>query len=238
MGYKTVLRDIGFSQGEVEIYLSLLKLGQATVTVLSQQTGLHRTNIYDTLEKLREKGFVGTHLEGKKRFFTGVEPDSLLAFIKEKESYVEKILPELNNLKNQSADKVTVDVFKGKEGLKVVLRQLLQKKDVVYGYSISGELRKYLPRFSEYYFREQNKRKILHKFIYTNKTKKPKSKFYQIKYLPEEFKSSTTNFSQENVVLNIIWKPEIIIIKITSDKVAENFKKHFELLWKIAKTKK
>lgn len=237
MDYNLVLKSIGLSQSEIDIYVALLKLNQATVTLISQQTGLHRTNIYDTLEKLKEKGFVGSHAEGKKNYFTAIEPDAILAFIKEKESSVEQILPELNKLKNCSLDKVTVDVFRGKEGLKVVLRQLLQNTNDVYGYSISGELRKYLSKFSEYYFREQNKRQIVHKFIYTEKTKKPKSKFYQIKYLPAEFKSSTTNISQENVVLNIIWEPELVVVKTTSEKVAENFRKHFELLWKMAKIK-
>ena len=237
MNYKNVLGELGLSSNEVEIYLSLLKLNQATVTEISQETGLHRTNIYDTLKKLEEKGFVGTYTEDKKRFFTSIDPNSILAFIKEKEKNVEQIIPELNKLKNYSFDKVNVEVFKGKEGLKVILRQLLQNTNIVYGYSISGELRKHLPKFSEYYFREQNKRKIIHQFIYTEKTKKPKSKFYKVKYLSEEFKSAATNISQGDIVLNIIWEPEIVVIKIISKIVAENFRKHFNLLWKIAKAK-
>ena len=50
------LKEIGLSDSEANVYLTLLKLGEATVAEISQSSGLHRTNIYDSLEKLKEKG--------------------------------------------------------------------------------------------------------------------------------------------------------------------------------------
>ena len=52
---KETLTKIGLSKQESAIYLVLLKLNLATVRDISKESGLHRTNIYDTLEKLKEK---------------------------------------------------------------------------------------------------------------------------------------------------------------------------------------
>lgn len=80
----------------------------------------------------------------------------------------------------------------------------MRKKQEVIGYSISGQLRKHLPQFSEYYFIEQEKHKIKHKFIYTEKTTNLPSKYYDIKYLSKEFESATINLCYENIILNLI----------------------------------
>ena len=92
---------------------------------------------------------------------------------------------------------------------------LINKKEVV-GYNISGQLRKYLPEFAEYYFREQNKFKIKHRFIYTKGIVKPSSKFYEVRYLPKEYTATTITLCYNNTTLNLIWEPEMIAIMIKS----------------------
>ncbi len=229
------LKEIGLSDSEAKIYLSLLKLGEATVVEISQSSGLHRTNIYDGLEKLKEKGLVSYLSKENKQFFRAADPENLLNYLKEKENSILKLIPELKAVQSKIDEKVTVEIFKGEQGLKSALKDILSKKKEVVGYSIAGQLRKHLPEFAKYYFREQTKYKINHRFIYTEGIIKPPSKFYQIKYLPKEFKSTTVNLCYNNIILNLIWEPEIIAIRITSKQLSDNFKRHFELLWKTAK---
>jgi len=229
------LKEIGLSDSEAKIYLTLLKLGEASVVEISQSSGLHRTNIYDSLEKLKEKGFVSYLTKENKQFFRANSPENLLNYLKEKENSMLKLISELKEIQSKIEEKIVVEVFKGEEGLKSILKEILRKKEEVIGYSISGQLRKYLPKFSEYYFMEQEKHKIKHRFIYTEKITFPPSNYYNIKYLPKEFESTTINLCYGNIILNLIWEPEIVAIKIKSKPLADNFKKHFELLWKIAK---
>jgi sugar-specific transcriptional regulator TrmB len=229
------LKEIGLSDCEAKIFIALLKLGEASVAEISQSSGLHRTNIYDSLEKLKEKGFVAYISKENKQFFRATEPESLLNYLKEREESIKKLIPELKEMQSTIQEKVTVEVFKGKQGLKSVLKDILLKKEEVIGYSIAGQLRQFLPAFAEYYFREQTKHKIKHRFIYTKGVIKPPSKYYEIKYLPKEFSSTTLNLCYDNLLLNIIWEPEMIAIKIKSKQLAEDFKKHFDLLWKLAK---
>jgi len=53
---KTILKEIGLQEGEITLYLALLKLKETTATQIAQHTGVHRSHIYDLIEKLKEKG--------------------------------------------------------------------------------------------------------------------------------------------------------------------------------------
>ena len=231
------LREIGLSDSEANVYLTLLKLGEATVAEISQSSGLHRTNIYDSLEKLKEKGLVSYLSKENKQFFRAADPENLLTYLKEKEESISTFIPELREIQSKVSEKVTVEVFKGAQGMKSALKDILATKEEVVGYSIAGQLRKYLPEFARYYFREQDKSQIIHRFIYTSGIPQPPSKYYQIRFLPKEFSSTTLNISYDDKILNLIFQPEMIAIQIRSKLLAEDFKRHFELLWKIAKKK-
>lgn len=229
------LKEIGLSNTESKVYLTLLKLGEANVSEISKSSGLHRTNIYDDIEKLKERGLISYVFKGKKQFLRASDPETLISYLKEKEESIAKLIPELKEIQSNISEKVVVEIFKGEKGMENVLKEILIKKEKVIGYSISGQLRKYLPEFSEYYFREQIKHKIIHEFIYTSGVVKPPSRYYQIKYLPKEFENTTINLCYGDVILNLIWEPELVAIKIKSKQLADNFRKHFSLLWKSAK---
>ena len=93
----------------------------------------------------------------------------------------------------------------------------------------------FLPEFSEYYFREQTKHKINHRFIYTKGIERPPSPFYKIKYLSKEYSGTTITLCYGNIILNLIWEPEMVAVRIISKELANAYKNHFELLWKLGK---
>lgn len=233
---KENLKEIGLSDSEATIYLTLLKKGESSVAEISQISGLHRTNIYDSLEKLKEKGFAAYLIKENKQFYRASNPEIALSYLKEKEEKIAKSVSELKKLQMQAPEeKVLTEIFKGDQGMKAVLKEILFVKKEVVGYSISGQLRKYLPEFAEYYFREQEKYKIKHKFIYTAGAIKPPTKFYHIKRLPKEYTGTTITLCYDDVLLNLIWEPEMLAIKIKCKQLAQDYKSHFELLWKLAK---
>ena len=49
---KEILKEAGLNNNEIEVYLALTKYGSIAVSKISQITNLHRSNLYDTLEKL------------------------------------------------------------------------------------------------------------------------------------------------------------------------------------------
>ena len=51
-----VLENLGLSKNEARIYETLLKEGESPVGFLAVKSGVHRRNVYDTLNRLIEKG--------------------------------------------------------------------------------------------------------------------------------------------------------------------------------------
>src|SRR3989344_1387983 len=132
---KEILKELGFLDAEIEVYLTLLRLGPSLVSKMHQDTGLHRTHIYDLLEKLREKGLVSVFIQSGKKHFQAAAPRRLLEYIEEEKVQVQELLPQLEELMHAPQETVNVELFKGKEGLKTVLQDVIKtgKKYCVMG---------------------------------------------------------------------------------------------------------
>ena len=105
-----ILKEIGLQDSEIKVYISLLKLKEATPSQITQYTGLHRSNIYDIIEKLKEKGLVSFVIKNNVKYFRASHPSKILDFIKEKEEKISTILPELINLSQEKEEDIKVEI--------------------------------------------------------------------------------------------------------------------------------
>src|SRR3989344_6309494 len=121
MDAKTALAELGLSDGEIRVYLSLLKLGSVPVSRIKEDTGLHRTTIYDFLEKLLQKGLIGSVVQHGVKYYNAAEPIKLQEYLREKQDALTQVLPELTALTKGQKEEVRVEVYKGPEGLKAVM---------------------------------------------------------------------------------------------------------------------
>lgn len=121
----TELRELGFSDPEIKVYLSLLESGTISGSHLAKKTKMYRPYVYDTLEKLIGKGIVTYTHVGNKREFKCAPPSALHRIIEEerislseKEKTVNSLIPELEKLYLHASSPHTVEVFEGKAGFK------------------------------------------------------------------------------------------------------------------------
>lgn len=225
---------LGLTDAESLIYHSIIKLGTCTVKDISKECGFHRTNIYDVLDTLKEKGLVTFFKEGKVQRFRASDPRVLYDLLNEKKELLDKILPDLDQLFRQTLEPVQVNVHKGDEGMKAVFRDMLRVKKPIYGFGIRGQLRQKLPEFAKYWMREAQKRKIGYFGIYTERNPPP-FRNGQFRYVSAELGSPVATFIYGDKIFINIWEPSLIAIVITSKLVAQMYKKHFDLLWNLAK---
>ena len=73
-----VFRDLGFSEREIKVYLALLELGSTTVGPVAAKTRLQHSKVYQTIEKLIDKGLVTFVLKSKTKYFQAEEPKQIL----------------------------------------------------------------------------------------------------------------------------------------------------------------
>jgi sugar-specific transcriptional regulator TrmB len=229
---KKILERAGLSKGEIEIYLVLLKLGSSLVSKIAQETGLHRTNVYDTLEKLREKGLVSYVIKENRKYYSASNPDKLLDYIKEREMEIESILPELKGYLNIPRSESIVEVYKGKEGLKAVLKDILKEGKDYAVLEEEGYIQKVLPHFYPQFNAQLNKSKIKVRVLTKDTKNIAKRTLMQIRSLPEFISFPSATAIYENKVAIFVWDEPYHAILIKSKQVADSYRGFFEALWK------
>lgn len=58
---KDKLKELGFNDNEVKVYLALTQLGEGPASKIAKKASLPRTTVISILEKLQNQGFVTTH---------------------------------------------------------------------------------------------------------------------------------------------------------------------------------
>jgi len=228
------LKRLGFSESEIKIYLVLVKLGKANVTRLAGESGVHRTNIYSILDKLKEMGLVSDITEEGKRMFKISDPSNLLNYLKESEEAIQELIPDLKSIQETVKEKIEVEVFQGEKGMKSAFKDIVRTKKEVVGFGMTGQLRKYMPIFAMQWVRDIKKAKINNRYIYVEGTQ-IEEPFFNARMLSKEFATPVSTQIYGDKILISIWEPTFVAILIKSKEVADNYKKYFELLWKIAK---
>lgn len=235
---RNVLVEIGLSEGEIAVYLALLKLGSVQVSKIKEGTRLHRTTIYDFVEKLLNKGLINYVSKKNVRYYSATHPNKLMEIVKEKEEDVKRILPQLAALAETKREEVRVEIYKGVEGLKWVLNDVLRTGEDFVGFGIDeAKFSGKFPIIMEQYFKKEEKSGIKERLLASEDTKfvyKKKSITYR--FIPEEFFNPTQTAVYGKKVVIMIWEPLTIIV-IENSELADSYKKYFEMLWKIAKVK-
>lgn len=231
------LQRIGFHINEAKIYLVLLKLGSAQAGKISKEAQINRTTIYDSLERLIEKGLVTYIIEANRKVFKPVAPEKILDQLKEKQKTVEEILPELNKLLKESREKEESDIYRGRKGIRSILNDILKYKEYI-AFGSSGRFLEIMKHDFVLFQKRKKELKINSKVILSEssrKTEQVKLAYTNFKYIPDEFSSPTTTFVYNNKTAIIVWSEVPIATLIISKEVSDSYRNYFNLLWKIAK---
>ena len=241
--YQEILQKIGLSLNESKVYEALLSLGEANTNKISVKSGVHRRNVYDSLNKLIEKGLASETFIKKERFFKAVSPERLKEILKEKEETLEKYLPEMKNLYKELEPEAEAYFFKGVEGFKNYLQLILEQKETVYfigakAFWLDSRLQHYLRHFDKQ--RKSKGIKFMHLFDYEVKKEKPEilklvGKPY--KFLPKKYSSPTAvDVFGDYVVTFVGVSPgklheEPLQFVLKSKLLAEGYRKIFQFMW-------
>ena len=241
------LRKIGLTQNEINIYLDLLKAGTSTAYEIGKRTGIYRVHVYDKLEQLMNKG-LATHIyRGAKKHFQATPPEKIKQYIEDKknilnsqEKEIDSILPELEAMANLPKEDTFVEVFKGKEGLKYFLKDIIKTKQEVLVTGIDDQkYQETIPIFMKQYFRDLKKNKIKEKIITVKRKKvflfdKKLAPTTQYRFLDAKQFNPTNTFVYGNKVVIVTWETPVTAVMIKNESIAKTYRNHFEYLWKVA----
>ncbi len=144
------LRKLGLKEKEARVYLAGLELGLASIQNIARKAEVTRPTAYEIVRTLREKGLFREAQQGKKRLFVANSPEKILNLLRlqkreleEKEREFIRIIAALES--KYAFKDGGVQIFKGKEGLRVLQEQILftSTKDIVVFTSERAQVRKY-----------------------------------------------------------------------------------------------
>jgi sugar-specific transcriptional regulator TrmB len=234
-----ILEDLGLSYTEVKVYLALLKLGSALAGEITRNSEINRTNVYDALERLIQRGLVTYSLSANRKVFEPVNPLRLKEILKEKELKLNSIIPELDSKYKESKQKEEAIIFKGKKGIKSVFEDILKEKKELLVYGGESKFEEMFPAYRKEWNKERARLKINVRIIY-NEQVRHKKKHEGMKLIDMRFVSKTYEFPSTVMiygekVVTVVWTELPFAFMIKSKEAARSNYNFFDLLWKIAK---
>lgn len=133
-----------------------------------------------------------------------------------------------------------VEVFKGKEGLKFFLKDIIKtKKEVLVTGIDDQKYEETIPIFMKQYFRDLKKDKIKERIITIKKKNvflfnKKLAPTTQYRFLEKEQFNLTNTFIYGNKVVIVTWNTPVTAVMIKNKSTARTYRSHFEHLWRIA----
>lgn len=236
-----ILEEIGLSKTEAKVYLTLNEIGSSTVNSISKKSKIFRSNIYDALDRLVEKGLVAFSIKENVKYYDATDPAHLVNLVRDKEKQITELIPRLKIKSKFAQHERYSEIIRGIPAFMNVLYSFLEYKDEILVYGIPKEAPEMLKTKIPHFHKERIKRKISMKHLYNYDARDRiiylnNLPFTEARYLDDNFKSNvSTNICGDEVVLSL-WTNPPLVIRIVSKEIAEAYKNYFRVLWANSKT--
>jgi len=241
--YAEILQEIGLTTNEAKIYQTLIEAGESSAGEISVKAKIHRRNVYDTINRLIEKGLVFQILTKGENIYKAVDPAKLLELIKEKENKFKKILPALQKQFTTKPSYQEAYIYRGVEGFKNYLRDILRLKQDVYFIGAKGLwFDKKVATFLKSFLSEARRLNIKYHHIFDAEIENELPEILKevgppYKFLPSAYSTQTClDIFGDHVVTFTGLGPgkidEDIVIHVLIDQVlADGYRTWFKFMW-------
>jgi sugar-specific transcriptional regulator TrmB len=251
---KNVLKQLGLSEAEIKVYLTLTSRGALTASELTRLAHLKRPTAYYALRSLKDHGLIKASRSPGVERFQAEPPQHLEAMVavREKEltalaTEVRGMIPELLKKKTVDSGLPAVSFYEGEEAMKQAIMETV--------YCRSRHIDSIAPSdnffwqvgqsFSAGYIAERVARRITTRNLW-EKPLEPQimTRSYegisQVRILPREMigKFRSTVFLYDDTVMYISSKDNGYVLVVKSAEHHEMMKAIYETLWSGAETTK
>ncbi|MBT3298158.1 hypothetical protein HN385_04490 [archaeon] len=242
------LKELGFSEGEIKVYLSLFKLGESSVGPISKESKVSHAKVYPILDKLIEKGLVSCIIKEGRKKFNANNPNMLLELLNKKvrdleynKKEIEKIIPSLLAKQKEEELQQYSRVFEGYRGVKGLFLELFtndNKNEEIFVFGLNESLKEArMMSFFKFYHDLRKKNKIKVRLLLNKNIKRTIEKNYKdmignesIKYVNIKFPTGVFIFKDH--VINIIADDKKITAFDLRSKInSEKYKEFFNDIW-------
>lgn len=237
-----VLREFGLSQSEARVYLALVDIGASSAGEITKKANINRTNCYDALQRLIEKGLVSYVIKANRKNFQAETPQKFLEIIKEqreqlknKEEQIKKIVPQLVQKFRLSVEEPEATIYKGKKGIKSIFEDIL-RHDKYWVFGSSGQFKDVLGPFFRQFQKRVKENKIKCKLIASEKVRNTDIVIHaETRFLPEDYITLISTIVYSNKVAIIPWTDNPTGFLLKDKRTADSYREYFRFMWEKAK---
>lgn len=145
---KEKLRELGFSEKEVKVYLALLEIGSAVASDIAKKAKIKRSTAYVILDSLAERGLISVVERRGVQLYSAAPPEQLVRHLqgmaKRYSGFADaakELIPELKA--SRAAAEIPapkVHFFEGSEGIKTVYEDTLASSEQIRVHANFGSL--------------------------------------------------------------------------------------------------
>jgi sugar-specific transcriptional regulator TrmB len=243
--YHTLLHELGLTQNQSKLYLSILSQGVAGVTDIARVTGMSRQQIYTDAEKLVKLGLLD-RTRKERRKYIAAHPTTLERIATQQIQKAQDLLTEVNagipaleKLIPHNQKDVAVKLYEGKSNVKMAYERELQATRNTEVLSLAGSIDDIFKFFPEKYWKKWNasfvergnsSRMIAHSSPAARETQKHDAEYNRETRLLASFPLKVNIDVFDQTVLIVSFYDEIAIW-LESPVVAESYRILFDLLW-------
>jgi len=245
MIHEELLKACGLTQNESLVYLSLLKIGKVTSSKIVKEANISGGKIYETLEKLIQKGLVKSIIENGVKNFIANEPEMLIEYMKDKEkelhkkeTELEKVLPQLKGLKEHDPKLENVSLIKGLRGIKPLVYQSLENGKTIKIMGVTSKKEVKYNNFWRLWHIERVRMKKKAEIIFSDRDTDYWKFYKKLSYTKVKeilsFTPSAILLIGEDIFI-FSYEEDLTCIHIKSSSISDSFSQFFDGLWKVAK---
>lgn len=243
---RELLKKLGFSEKEADVYLGVFKLGSGSISALAKQAKIKRPTVYVILEKLKKMGLVRLEKKDKKQIFIAENPERLLVLLEQKkkllmgkEERLKKALPEIKAMMKKETAIPAVRYYEGKENVWNIIEDQItagsENWTIAPGkiFDIFGANRMMKEIIEK---RNQMGKKIYlitdrHKEM-VNLWKLNEMNIREFRFVPDNIELDATIYIYAGKVALIFWKEPFSGLIIENEKLFKVMKFLYNALWK------
>lgn len=231
-----VLESIGLNKNEIKVYLDLIKYDSASALDISKRTNIHRSNTYDAIRKLIERGFISEIIQEKKRMFKAMQPNKIKDYVFQRMQEVDAIIPELNQLGKIGKEENKITTCNGVFAAREAMMDLLDLNAPIKSFGAPKEIIEILGLgFLKEFHAQRIKKKISMSHIYnddaTDRIKiLNKMKYTDAHCIAKQYSSSIVTLICKDTVLLFVLSNPLVTITLKDASIANSYSHYFDAL--------
>lgn len=242
---KTYLKELGFNNNEVSVYIALTQLGEAKAAQIAKKANLPRTTAISILDKLAKENYLTTNKYRGVTFYWIESPKTLAGILETKLDVANHLNILLTGLYRSEAHFPFAQVYDTKTGIKQFIAKILAdlpKNSTLYTIDSPGAgnyAKIYSDNYRKILYQQKIKRGVITNTLvpagYYRKIPdfKLKEQLINIREMPAEINFSSSIWLLKNMLIHFSGNPPFIVA-IKHEHIVNSFKSVYDYLWEIS----